>query len=70
MVRREEILILGLTAGVLGCLTGGTMFGIGLGLVVQGVHLGWLLALPAAPVGGMLGYALARRLAARLGPMR
>ena len=70
MVRREEILILGLTAGVLGCLTGGTMFGIGLGMVVQGAHIGWLLALPAAPVGGMLGYALARRLAARLEPMR
>ena len=50
--------------------SGGTMFGIGLGMVVQGAHIGWLLALPAAPVAGMLGYALARRLATRLEPMR
>ena len=42
------------------------MLGIGLGLVVQNVHIGWLLVLPAAPVAGLLGYALARKLANRL----
>lgn len=67
MVTREEILVLGLTAGVLGSLVGGMMLGIGLGLVVGGQHLGWLLLLPAAPVAGMLGYLLARRLARKLG---
>ena len=64
-VTREEILILGLTAGVVGGLVGGLMLGVGLGLATQGAHVGWLLALPAAPVSGGLGYLLARRLAAR-----
>lgn len=67
MVTREEILVLGLTAGVLGSLVGGMMLGIGMGLVIGGQHLGWLLLLPAAPVSGLLGYVLARRLARRLG---
>lgn len=66
MVSRSEILVLGLTAGVAGSLVGGLMLGIGLGLVVNGVHAGWVLVLPAAPVAGLLGYALARRLARRL----
>jgi hypothetical protein len=62
MATREKILILGLTAGVTGSLVGGMMLGIGLGLVVQGAHIGWLLLLPGAPVSGLLGYLLARRL--------
>jgi len=66
MVTREEILVLGLTAGVIGSLVGGLMLGVGLGLAVQGAHIGWLLVLPAAPVAGGLGYLLARRLAKRL----
>ncbi|MBX6745246.1 MAG: hypothetical protein IRY87_24690 [Acetobacteraceae bacterium] len=66
MVTREEILVLGLTAGTVGSLVGGLMLGIGLGLVVEGAHIGWLLLLPAAPVAGMLGYLLARKLAKKL----
>jgi hypothetical protein len=66
MVTREEILILGLTAGTVGSLVGGLMLGIGLGLVVEGANIGWLLLLPAAPVAGMLGYLLARKLAKKL----
>ena len=66
MPTREEILVLGLTAGVLGSLVGGLMLGVGLGLVVNGAHVGWLLVLPAAPVSGLLGYILARRLARQL----
>jgi hypothetical protein len=65
-VTREEILVLGLTAGTVGSLVGGLMLGIGLGLVVNNVHAGWVLVLPAAPVAGMLGYWLARRLARKL----
>jgi hypothetical protein len=65
-VSREEILVLGLTAGTVGSLVGGLMLGIGLGLVVNGAHAGWVLVLPAAPVAGMLGYWLARRLAKKL----
>lgn len=67
MVTREEILVLGLTAGVLGSLVGGMMLGIGMGLVIGGQHLGWLLLLPAAPLSGVLGYVLARKLARKLG---
>lgn len=66
MVTREDILVLGLTAGVVGSLVGGLMLGVGLGLAVQGAHIGWLLVLPAAPVAGGLGYLLARRLAQKL----
>ena len=68
MVTREEILVLGLFAGTIGCLVGGLMLGVGLGLAVQGVHIGWVLVLPAAPVAGMIGYLLARRLARKLPP--
>lgn len=66
MVTREEILVLGLTAGVVGSLVGGLMLGIGLGWVLAGAHVGWLLVLPGAPVSGLIGYVLARKLARRL----
>lgn len=67
MVTRADILVLGLTAGVIGCLVGGLLFGIGMGLVVQRVHMGWLLILPSAPIAGGVGYMLARKLARKLG---
>lgn len=67
MVTRSDILVLGLTAGVIGSLTGGMMLGIGMGLVIQGAHIGWLLILPGAPLGGGIGYLLARKLAKQLG---
>ncbi len=70
MVTRSEILVLGLTAGVMGSLVGGLMLGIGLGLVVNSVHAGWVLVLPAAPVGGLVGYWLAKRLAKQLPDQR
>ena len=66
MVTREDILVLGLTAGVVGGLVGGLMLGLGMATVAQGVHMGWLLVLPAAPVSGLLGYVLARKLARKL----
>jgi predicted lipid-binding transport protein (Tim44 family) len=66
MVTRAEILILGLTSGVVGSLVGGLMLGVGLGLAVNGAHIGWLLVLPAAPVAGVIGYMLARKLAKQL----
>ncbi|WP_458097603.1 hypothetical protein [Roseomonas sp. WA12] len=55
------MLLLGLTAGVMGSLVGGLMLGIGLGMVTQGAHAGWLLVLPAAPVAGWIGKVLGRR---------
>ncbi len=63
---REDILVLGLTAGVVGSLVGGLMLGIGLGLVTQRVHAGWILVIPAAPAAGGLGYLLAKRLVGKL----
>ncbi|WP_159998588.1 hypothetical protein [Roseomonas sp. 18066] len=69
MVTRSDILILGLTAGVTGSLVGGLMLGIGLGLVVNNVHAGWILVLPAAPVSGLLGYWIAKRLARKMPPV-
>lgn len=66
MVSRSEILVLGLTAGVVGALVGGMMLGIGVGLILEGARIGWLLAIPGAPAGGLIGLLLARRLARQL----
>ena len=63
MATREEILVLGLTAGVVGSLVGGMLLGLGFIAIAQGVHMGWLLILPSAPISGGLGYLLARKLA-------
>ncbi len=66
MVTRSDILVLGLTAGVVGSLVGGLLLYAGLALVLNGNHAGWALALPAAPAGGGLGLLLARKLAAKI----
>lgn len=66
MVRREEIIWLGIAAGTTGGLVGGTMLGIGMNLIVGGQHLGWLLLLPGAPASAIIGWLMARRLAAQL----
>lgn len=66
MVTRSDILVLGLTAGVIGSLVGGLMLYTGLALVMAGNHAGWVFALPAAPAGGGLGLLLARKLAAKV----
>lgn len=63
MVKRSDIIMLGLGAGVSGGLIGGLLLGIGMNLVIAGVNLGWLLLLPAAPVSGLAGWIMARRLA-------
>ena len=66
MVTRTDIIWLGLSAAVAGSITGGLLLGIGLGLAVQGAHIGWVLILPAAPIAGGIGWLLARRLARQL----
>jgi hypothetical protein len=63
MVNRTDIIWLGLSAAVAGSITGGLLLGIGLGLAVNGAHIGWLFMLPAAPISGGIGWLLARRLA-------
>lgn len=66
MIKRSDILMLGLSAGVTGGLVGGLMLGIGMNLVSAGVNIGWLLLLPGAPVSGIAGWVLARRLAKQI----
>jgi hypothetical protein len=63
MITRSDIIWLGVSAAVTGSITGGMLLGIGLGLATQGAHIGWLLILPAAPLSGLIGWILARRLA-------
>ncbi len=66
MIERSEIVWLGVSAGVMGCLVGGMMLGIGMDLIVNGQPLGWLIMLPGAPVSAIPGWLLARKLAQRL----
>jgi len=63
MIKRGDIIYLGLASGVIGSLVGGMMLGVGMSLILGGAPIGWLLLLPAAPVGGFPGWMLARRLA-------
>ncbi len=66
MIKRSDIIMLGLSAGVTGSLVGGMMLGLGMALVLAGANIGWLLLLPAAPAGGLAGWVLARKLARAL----
>jgi len=66
MITRDDILWLGISAGVTGSLTGGLMLGIGMDLIVNGQPMGWLLLLPAAPVAALPGWLLARKLVRQL----
>ena len=66
VVNRADIVWLGISSGVMGCLVGGMMLGIGMDLIVNGQPLGWLLMLPGAPVSAIPGWLLARRLARQL----
>ena len=63
MIKRSDIIWLGVASGVTGSLVGGMMLGIGLDLIVNGQPLGWLLMLPGAPVSAIPGWLLARKLA-------
>ncbi len=66
MVNRADIVWLGISSAVSGCLIGGMMLGIGLDLIVNGQPLVWLIMLPGAPVSAIPGWVLARRLARQL----
>jgi len=68
MISRGDIIWLGVSAGVTGGLIGGMLLGVGLNLVTAGANIGWLLLLPAAPLSSIVGWLLARRLAAQLPP--
>ncbi|MEA2777407.1 MAG: hypothetical protein QOF90_2813 [Acetobacteraceae bacterium] len=66
MIKRSDIIWLGVSAGVTGSLVGGMMLGIGMDLVVNGQPWGWLLLLPGAPAAALPGWLLARKLANQL----
>jgi hypothetical protein len=66
MIKRGDILYLGLASGVIGSLVGGMLLGVGMSLIIGGAPIGWLLLLPAAPAGGVPGWVLAKRLARNL----
>jgi hypothetical protein len=66
MIKREDIIWLGVSAGVTGGLTGGLLLGIGLGMVVNQIYGGFVLIIPGAPLSGLIGWLLARRLAKQL----
>jgi hypothetical protein len=66
MIKRSDIIWLGVSAGVTGSLIGGMMLGVGMDLIVNGQPWGWLLLLPAAPAAAVPGWLLARKLAGQL----
>jgi hypothetical protein len=66
MIQRPDLLMLGISAAVTGCLIGGMLLGVGMFLAANGANIGWLLMLPAAPMSGLIGWILARRLARQL----
>lgn len=66
MIKRSDIIMLGISSGVSGGLIGGLMLGLGLGLVVAGANIGWLLLIPAAPCSALVGWIMARKLAREL----
>jgi hypothetical protein len=68
MIQRQDIIWLGVSAAVAGSLVGGLMLGIGLGRGVNNIYGGFVLIAPGAPVAGLIGWLLARRLARELAP--
>ena len=63
MITRPDILVLGITASVIGGLVGGILLFTGMNLIVDGRNAGWVLLLATGPVCGGIGWYLARRLA-------
>jgi hypothetical protein len=67
MIKRGDLLLLGISSGIIGGLTGGILLGMGLDFVANGVNVGWVLLTFGAPVSGLVGWVMARRLAKRTG---
>jgi len=63
MIRRSDIIWLGISSAVSGALVGGLLLGIGMALAAGGQPLGFLLIIPGAPIAGLIGWLLSRRLA-------
>ena len=63
MITRPDLLVLGLTASVIGGLVGGILLFAGMNLIITGQNGGWLLLLLTGPVCAAIGWVLASRLA-------
>ncbi len=66
MIKRSDIIWLGLSSGVTGGLIGGMMLGIGIAMMLEGIYAGLLLICVGGPASGLIGWLLARRLAKQL----
>jgi hypothetical protein len=66
MIKRSDIIWLGLASGVTGGLIGGMMLGIGMAMMIEGVYAGLLLVCIGGPASGLIGWLMARRLAKQL----
>jgi hypothetical protein len=66
MINRGDIIWLGVAAGVTGGMIGGSMLGIGMAMMLEGVYAGLLLICIGAPCSALIGWLMARRLAKRL----
>jgi predicted lipid-binding transport protein (Tim44 family) len=65
MANRGDIIWLGVSSGVTGALVGGLMLGIGMAMVIEQKYVGFIFIIPGAPVAGLTGWLLSRRLAAQ-----
>ncbi len=66
MIKRSDIIWLGLSSGVTGGLIGGMMLGIGIAMMIEGIYAGLLLICIGGPASGLIGWLMARRLAKQL----
>ena len=66
MIARNDLLWLGIGAGLAGGLVGGMLLGIGIALILNGAAVGWALLLAGVPLSAAPGGALALRLAQQL----
>jgi hypothetical protein len=63
MIARDDLLWLGIGAGLAGGLVGGVLLGIGIALILNGALPGWALLVAAVPLSAAPGLVLALRLA-------
>jgi hypothetical protein len=66
MIKRGDIIWLGLASGVTGGLIGGMLLGIGIAMMIEGIYAGLLLVCIGGPASGLIGWLMARRLAKQL----
>ena len=67
MITRADILVLGLSAAIIGGLVGGILLFAGMSLVMGGQNAGWIAMLLSSPICGAIGYWMAKRLANKHG---